>query len=114
MAVHNIEIGNQIFEIICQEGEEDYLNAAAQILDTEAQMVVQNSDRIGEKRMLLMAGLMLADRMAGVQERLDRLEKDSNQREMALEEQNSAEAEAAALRSDIEEKDSEIADLQNA
>lgn len=65
-----IRIGGRAFEVSCQEGEEHYLQAAAAMLDTEASVLTQQIGRLPEARMLLMAGLMLADKTAGVEDRL--------------------------------------------
>jgi cell division protein ZapA len=65
-----IEIGGRSFEVACQEGEEHYLLSAARMLDAEAGVLVDQIGRLPEARMLLMAGLMLADRTAGVEDRL--------------------------------------------
>ncbi|SDY02733.1 cell division protein ZapA [Citreimonas salinaria] len=73
-----ITIGGRSFEVACQEGEEQYLHAAARMLDNEASVLIDQIGRIPESRMLLMAGLMLADRTVGLEERLreaeDRIE----------------------------------------
>ena len=65
-----ITVGGRDFEVACQEGEEHYLKAAAGHLDTEASAVAAQIGRLPEPRMLLMAGLMLADKMAGTEEQL--------------------------------------------
>ncbi|MBK1634526.1 cell division protein ZapA [Rhodovulum adriaticum] len=65
-----IEIGGRSFEVACKEGEEAYLQAAARALDAEASSLVSQIGRLPEARMLLMAGLMLADRTASMEERL--------------------------------------------
>ncbi|WP_073327825.1 cell division protein ZapA [Wenxinia saemankumensis] len=66
----DVEIGGRTFEVACQDGEEPYLRAAAAMLDTEAQVLLAQTGRVPEARMLLMAGLMLADRTAGVDDQL--------------------------------------------
>ena len=65
-----ITIGGRQFEVACAEGEEHYLVAAAKMLDTEASVLTEQIGRLPEARMLLMAGLMPADRTAGLDERL--------------------------------------------
>lgn len=65
-----ITIGGRAFDVACQAGEEHYLRAAAQLLDIEAQAMAGQSARLPESRMLLMAGLMLADKTAGLEEQL--------------------------------------------
>ncbi|MFV0358290.1 cell division protein ZapA, partial [Tropicimonas sp.] len=65
----SITIGNKTFAVACQEGEEQYLRSAAAMLDREAQGMVSQIGRMPGERMLLMAGLMLADRTAACEER---------------------------------------------
>ena len=59
-----IHIGGRTFNVACQPGEEHFLRAAAALLDAEAQPLVTQMGRLPETRMLLMAGLMLADKAA--------------------------------------------------
>lgn len=66
----NIEIGGRIFQVACQTGEEHFLHSAAKLLDNEAQVLADQIGRMPEPRMLLMAGLMLADKTAGLEEEL--------------------------------------------
>ena len=58
----DIVIGGRTFQVACQPGEEQFLRAAAKMLDAEAQPLVAQMGRRPESRMLLMASLMLADR----------------------------------------------------
>ena len=81
-----ITVGGREFEVACQSGEEQFLRQAAKMLDTEASALVSQIGRIPENRMLLMAGLMLADKTAGFEEQL-----------------RAAEAGAAALAQEVEE-----------
>jgi cell division protein ZapA len=62
-----ISIGGRSFEVACQEGEEHYLQSAAAMLDTEAGHLSSQIGRMPEARMLLMAGLMLADKTSGLE-----------------------------------------------
>jgi len=66
----HITIGGREFEVACQEGEEHFLRAAAQMLDAEATTLIGQIGRMPEGRMLLMAGLMLADKTAGLEDQL--------------------------------------------
>ena len=65
-----ITIGGRSFFVSCRAGEEHFLHAAAKMLDTEAQPILTQMGRLPEPRMLLMAGLMLADRTASVEDEL--------------------------------------------
>lgn len=70
-----ISIGGRDFEVACQEGEEHFLRSAAALLDGEASVLTAQIGRLPEPRMLLMSGLMLADKTAGMEEQLRKLEK---------------------------------------
>ena len=65
-----ITIGGRSFFVSCRVGEEHFLHAAAKMLDTEAAPILTQMGRLPEPRMLLMAGLMLADRTAAVEDEL--------------------------------------------
>ena len=66
----DITIGGRTFQVFCQEGEEHFLRGAAQMLDAEAQPLVAQLGRLPESRLLLMAGLMLADKTAAVEDEI--------------------------------------------
>ncbi|MGB3148861.1 MAG: cell division protein ZapA [Paracoccaceae bacterium] len=70
MADVRITIGGRDFDVSCQPGEEHYLRAAAKLLDNEATTLISQIGRLPEARMLLMAGLMLADKAAGLEDQL--------------------------------------------
>jgi cell division protein ZapA len=84
-----ITIGGRQFEVACQDGEESYLHAAAKMLDDEAQVLSDQVGRMPEARMLLMAGLLLADKTASVEDRI------------------------AEVRAELAEREAEIAGLRN-
>ena len=70
MADQTITIGHKEFTVACQPDEEEYLRAAAEMLDTEARTLLNQIGRVPAERMLLMAGLMLADKTAEFEDRL--------------------------------------------
>ncbi len=69
-----IHIGGRGFDVSCRDGEEPFLQAAAKLLDDEAQVLSDQLGRMPEARMLLMAGLMLADKAAGQEDRVQAAE----------------------------------------
>jgi len=71
-----IEVGGRRFEVACQPGEEDYLISAATALDNEASSIGDQLGRLSESRMLLMAGLMLADQAGNLKEKLAKSDAD--------------------------------------
>ena len=70
MSDQTITIGNKEFKVACQPGEEQYLHAAATMLDAEARTLLGQIGRLPAERMLLMSGLMLADKTAAAEDRL--------------------------------------------
>jgi len=60
----SIEIGGRNYEVACQAGEEAHLQSAAGLLNAEATHLINAAGRLPEPKVLLMAGLMLADKMA--------------------------------------------------
>ncbi|TFL18571.1 cell division protein ZapA [Jannaschia formosa] len=81
-----IEIGGRAFTVACQDGEEAYLSAAAAMLDREAQQLVQAGSRLTPDRMLLMAGLMLADKSISAEEELRTMDRRLAQQTRLLDE----------------------------
>lgn len=70
MAQVEVTIGGRSFDVACQDGEEKYLQSAAAMLDNEAAALSSQIGRMPESKMLLMAGLLLADKTAGLEEKL--------------------------------------------
>ena len=79
-----ITIGHKEFTVACQPGEEQYLISAAEMLDAEARTLLNQIGRVPAERMLLMSGLMLADKTAEADDKL-----------------KAAQAEVASLREEI-------------
>lgn len=86
-----VSIGGRGFDVACQPGEEDYLHTAAKMLDEEAQVLAEQAGRMPEARMLLMAGLMLADKTASVEDRIAEVEAQLAEKEAELQALRSAE-----------------------
>lgn len=87
-----IQIGGRGFDVSCQDGEQEFLHSAAKMLDDEAQVLSDQIGRMPEARMLLMAGLMLADKTAAVEDRIKEVEAELAQREAELAELKSVPA----------------------
>ena len=84
----NIQIGGRTFAVACQDGEEHFLQSAASLLDNEAKSLMDQIGRLPEARMLLMAGLMLADKHAGIEDQMKSMEDKVAQQEAWIEELN--------------------------
>jgi len=80
----NVTIGGRSYDVACQEGEEHFLTSAAAMLNTEAGVLAGQIGHLTESRMLLMAGLMLADKTAGLDDNLKVAERRVAELEVAL------------------------------
>jgi len=78
MPEQTITIGHKDFVVACQPGEEGFLLAAAAALDAEARVLLEQIGRVPAERMLLMSGLMLADRIAALEDRATAAEGEVN------------------------------------
>jgi cell division protein ZapA len=65
-----VQIGGRGFKVTCQEGQEHFLRSAAAMLDAEVAPLLTEGTRPPDAKMLLTAGLMLADRTAAVEDEL--------------------------------------------
>ena len=65
-----IKIGDRPFKVACPAGEENQLEAASAKLNAEAKVLIAHSGRVPESQMLLMSGLMLADRAIALEEKV--------------------------------------------
>ena len=63
MAEVEFTIGHKEYRVGAADGEERLLSRAALILDGEARQILDQAGRVPETRLLLLAGLMLADRL---------------------------------------------------
>ncbi|MCV6596391.1 MAG: cell division protein ZapA [Mangrovicoccus sp.] len=91
-----IAVGGREFTVACQEGEQSFLTQAAQLLDGEAALLGDQLGRMPETRMLLMAGLMLADKAAGMEEQMRALEEKALSQQALIEELQATPAAAGA------------------
>jgi cell division protein ZapA len=80
----SIKIGGRSFSLSCQPGEEAFLEMAAGMLNTEAMSLADQSERMPESQMLLMSGLLLADKTVSLEEKLKVTEKKIIDLEAAL------------------------------
>ena len=84
MAQVTVKVGGREFDVACHDGEESYLRGAAALLDAEATTLVGQMGRMSEQTMLLLAGLMLADKNATQEGRLRRAEEKLAAREARI------------------------------
>lgn len=69
-----INLGDKKFTVTCKPGEENALESAASLLNDEASYLVSEIGQLSEQKLLLMSGLMLADKMFSQSEKLAKCE----------------------------------------
>ncbi|KEO60651.1 cell division protein ZapA [Thioclava indica] len=106
-----ISIGGRDFQVACQQGEEHFLRTAALMLNNEAQVLLGQIGRMPETRMLLMAGLMLADKAAGIEDQLREAQNKAGELQAKIDElqSNPAQVEVAVVPSEVTDSLAEIA-----
>ena len=102
----NVEfkVGHKDYTLSCQDGEEKLLRRAAGMLDAEARQVLDQAGRMPEPRLLLLAGLMLADRTSALEDRAA-----SAERELARLKSNPPRIEVPVIPAEIGEVMAELA-----
>jgi cell division protein ZapA len=69
-----VQVNGRPYTMQCAEGEEAHLRELADLLDAEVQRVKTSVGNVGDIRMLVMAGLMVADRLSEAIQRIQSLE----------------------------------------
>lgn len=59
----DLDIGGRLYRVACDPGQEDATQQAAKLISAEAHNILNAAGQMPESRMLLLAGLMLADRL---------------------------------------------------
>ena len=62
-AIVELKINNQSYKISCENGEQEHIQNLSQIIDKEVEGLVASLGQIGDTRLLLMASLIIADRV---------------------------------------------------
>jgi cell division protein ZapA len=59
----SITVNGRRYVIACEDGQEDHLARLADYIDKRIKEVVESVGQIGETRLMLMAGLLIADEL---------------------------------------------------
>jgi len=109
-----VQIGGRSFDVVCKDGEEAFLQSAAEMLDTEAQALVGAMGRMPEGRMLLMSGLMLADKTASLEDQLIASQNSNEDGPLTPEVTAEVSAEIAQLQGDLKAARANLKTAQDA
>jgi cell division protein ZapA len=69
-----VTVAERPYTMQCPDGEEDHLRELAQLLDAEVTRIKQSVGSIGDIRLLVMSGLMVADRLSEAIQKIEALE----------------------------------------
>jgi cell division protein ZapA len=72
-----VNIAGRPYTMQCPDGEEAHLKDLAKLLDTEVGRIRQSVGAIGDIRQLVMAGLMVADRLSEATRKLEASESEN-------------------------------------
>jgi cell division protein ZapA len=108
MAQVNLTINGRVYRMACDDGEEEHVTELGQRFDKAINELRQALGEIGDQRLMVMAGILMTDRLDDAERRLKRAEQeirelkegrlDSASRMESLEEKFAESIEAAAIR----------------
>lgn len=97
----NVSINDRSYSVACGDGEEEHLRELARYLDGHVGDLAKSVGQVGDTRLLLLAGLLVADELADAQERVKQLKEElavlKQARDADLSRGESAEAKVAAV-----------------
>lgn len=74
MAQVIVQVNDRPYTMQCPDGEEEHLKELARLLDSEVLRIRRSVGTVGDIRLLVMAGLMVADRLSEAIHRIEDLE----------------------------------------
>jgi cell division protein ZapA len=69
-----VTVADRPYTMQCPDGEEEHLRELARLLDAEVVRIKQSVGSIGDIRLLVMSGLMVADRLSEAIHKIEGLE----------------------------------------
>jgi cell division protein ZapA len=73
-----VTVADRPYTMQCPDGEEGHLRELASLLDSEVSRIKQSVGSIGDIRLLVMSGLMVADRLSEAMKKVEALEDQVN------------------------------------
>lgn len=74
MAQVVVQVNERPYTMQCADGEERHLQELARLLDGEVARIKNGVGQVGDIRLLLMAGLMVADQLTELRRRIEELQ----------------------------------------
>ena len=119
MAQVSVSVNGRSYIVACDDGEEDHLRELARYIDRHVQQLADTLGQVGDSRLLMMAGLLVADELSETLNRVDELEQEiqslKDVRSTIIEKAKSAEAQVAEVLDAAARRVEDIAErLENA
>ncbi len=79
MAQLEVTINGHAYQVACDDGEEEHLLNLADYVDRKIGELVKTLGQVGEARLMLMAGLVIADELAATMDKLEVTQKEAQE-----------------------------------
>ena len=76
MAQVNLTVNGRIYKMACEDGEEQHVTELGQRFDEAINELRSVLGEIGDQRLMVMAGILMTDRLGDAEKRLVRVEQD--------------------------------------
>jgi cell division protein ZapA len=90
-----VSINGRTYQVACDDGEEEHLLNLADYVDRKVTELTKSIGQVGEARLMLMAGLVIADELAETVDKLETAQKSTSAASPDSVKANNALAEAA-------------------
>ncbi len=71
-----VHVNERPYNMVCDEGEEEHLIELTSMIDAEVVKLKRTFGQVGDSRLLLMAALVVADKLSEASSRIETLEAD--------------------------------------
>jgi len=78
MAQINVDVNGRPYAVGCEDGQESHLQELAKLFDKQVRQISQDMGQLGDTRLFLMGGLLLADELLDARNRLAALQVEVN------------------------------------
>lgn len=68
MAVVDVTVNGRNYQVACDDGQEPHLLELARLIDSRIAELARDMGQVGDARLILMAGLLIADELADAKE----------------------------------------------
>lgn len=69
-----VHVNDRPYSMVCGDGEEEHLTELVSLIETEVAKLKRTFGQVGDSRLLLMAGLVVADKLSESLRRIEQLE----------------------------------------